>query len=85
MVQCSSLLQSTFWRLDLPHSAVLCHWIWTGQLLQFAKVTPAGFYLTLSSHVDTHGNVAVLAAVTHTSVQGPFISFKSCVKEGALL
>jgi hypothetical protein len=36
-------------------------------------------------YVGTHGNVAVLAAVTDTSLQGPFISFKSCIKEGTLL
>jgi len=36
-------------------------------------------------YVGTHGNVAVLAPVTNTSLQGPFISFKSCIKEGTLL
>ena len=33
-------------------------------------------------YVGTHGSVAGLAAVTEISLQGPFISFKSCIKEG---
>ena len=36
-------------------------------------------------YVGTHGNVAVLTAVTDTSLQGPFISFKFCINEGTLL
>jgi len=34
-------------------------------------------------YVGTHVSVAGLAAVIDISLQGPFISFKSCIKEGS--
>ena len=36
-------------------------------------------------YAGTRGNVAVLTPVTDISLQGTFISFKSCIKEETLL
>jgi hypothetical protein len=37
------------------------------------------------AYAGINGNVAVHAAVTDSSLNGAFISFKSCIKEGTLL
>jgi len=85
----------------LPTQFVLCsdflHAVQVSQSPEFPLCTKAVHELSLfewgfdidsyctPDYVGTHGNVAVLTAVTDTSLQGPFISFKSYIKEGTLL